>query len=69
MTTTIGPAPVAFVTGAARGIGLAIAQWFHARDWRVALIDNDRPTLARTAAEWGDDERVLAVPCDVSLTE
>jgi meso-butanediol dehydrogenase/(S,S)-butanediol dehydrogenase/diacetyl reductase len=57
---------VAFVTGAARGIGLAIAQWFHARDWRVALIDIDRQTLARTAAEWGDDERVLALPCDVS---
>lgn len=60
---------VAFVTGAARGIGLAIAQWFHARDWRVALIDIDRQTLARTAAEWGDDERVLALPCDVSRPE
>ncbi|HSB98424.1 MAG TPA: SDR family NAD(P)-dependent oxidoreductase, partial [Burkholderiaceae bacterium] len=57
---------VAFVTGAARGIGLAIAQWFHARDWRVALIDIDRETLLRTHAAWGDAERVLAVPCDVS---
>ncbi|MFI4929807.1 MAG: SDR family NAD(P)-dependent oxidoreductase [Burkholderiales bacterium] len=58
---------VAFVTGAARGIGLAIAQWFHARGWRVALIDIDRETLARTADLWRGDERVLAVPCDVSL--
>ena len=54
------------VTGAARGIGLAIAQWFHAHAWRVALIDIDRETLQRTHAGWGDDERVLALPCDVS---
>ncbi|KAB2874143.1 MAG: SDR family oxidoreductase [Burkholderiaceae bacterium] len=59
-------ARVAFVTGAARGIGLAIAQWFHARDWRVALIDIDRETLHRTHAAWADTERVLALPCDVS---
>jgi len=57
---------VAFVTGAARGIGLAIAQWFHGRDWCVALIDIDRETLARTHAAWGDRQRVLALPCDVS---
>ena len=67
--TTTAPARVAFVTGAARGIGLAIAQWFHARDWCVALIDIDRQTLSRTAVEWGDSERVLALPCDVSLPE
>ena len=60
---------VAFVTGAARGIGLAIAQWFHARDWRVALIDIDRETLRQTHAAWGDAERVLALPCDVSRPE
>ena len=60
---------MALVTGAARGIGLAIAQWFHARGWCVALIDIDRQTLGRTAAEWGDSERVLALPCDVSLPE
>jgi len=57
---------VAFVTGAARGIGLAIAQWFHARDWGVALIDIDRETLQRTHAAWPASERVLALPCDVS---
>jgi NAD(P)-dependent dehydrogenase (short-subunit alcohol dehydrogenase family) len=59
----------ALVTGAARGIGLAIAQWFHARGWCVALIDVDRATLSDTAARWGDDERVLALPCDVSVPE
>jgi NAD(P)-dependent dehydrogenase (short-subunit alcohol dehydrogenase family) len=60
---------VAFVTGAARGIGLAIAQWFHAHGWRVALVDIDRETLARTAVAWHGNERVLAVPCDVSLLD
>jgi meso-butanediol dehydrogenase / (S,S)-butanediol dehydrogenase / diacetyl reductase len=67
--TTTARARVAFVTGAARGIGLAIAQWFHVRDWCVALVDIDRQTLSRTTAEWGDSERVLALPCDVSQPE
>jgi len=63
----VADARVAFITGAARGIGLAIAQWFDARDWRVALIDIDRATLARTYAQWPDGaSRVLALPCDVS---
>jgi meso-butanediol dehydrogenase/(S,S)-butanediol dehydrogenase/diacetyl reductase len=44
-----GPAAdrVAIVTGAARGIGLAIARWFLARNYRVALLDIDGETLAR----------------------
>ena len=42
--------PVAFVTGAARGIGLAIARWFFHQGYRVAVIDNDAPTLTATEA-------------------
>ncbi len=42
--------PVAFVTGAARGIGLAIARWFFHQGHRVAVIDNDAPTLTATEA-------------------
>lgn len=57
---------VAVVTGAARGIGLAIARWFLAHQYRVALLDIDRPTLAATEAALADAERVLALPCDVS---
>jgi NAD(P)-dependent dehydrogenase (short-subunit alcohol dehydrogenase family) len=42
--------PVAFVTGAARGIGLAIARWFFQSGHRVAVIDNDAATLSATEA-------------------
>ena len=48
MSTT--DTPVAFVTGAARGIGLAIARWFFQHGHRVAVIDNDAATLTATEA-------------------
>jgi NAD(P)-dependent dehydrogenase (short-subunit alcohol dehydrogenase family) len=41
-------APVAVVTGAARGIGMAVAEWFLANGYRVALLDIDRKELDRT---------------------
>ena len=56
---------VAVVTGAARGIGLATARRFLAEDWRVALVDIDRPTLAATAAGC-DSDMSLAIACDVA---
>ncbi|HMW23891.1 MAG TPA: SDR family oxidoreductase [Burkholderiaceae bacterium] len=57
---------VAVVTGGARGIGLEVARWFLARDYRVALWDIDAETLGRTADELNDATRVLAIHCDVS---
>jgi len=57
---------VALVTGAARGIGLAIAQWFSARDWRVALLDIDHEQLQRTLAQWPRRDAALALHADVS---
>jgi meso-butanediol dehydrogenase / (S,S)-butanediol dehydrogenase / diacetyl reductase len=57
---------IAVVTGGARGIGLAIGQWFLAHGYNVALLDVDRATLAATEATLALRERVLAVPCDVS---
>ena len=60
------PAPVAFITGGARGIGMAVAEWFLAANYRVVLIDTDEPALAATAQRLGDATRVLAIPCDVS---
>ncbi len=58
--------PVAVITGGARGIGLAVAQWFLAHDYRVALWDIDAETLEATADRLTHVERVLAVHCDVS---
>ena len=58
------PHPVAVVTGGARGIGLAIGQWFLAHNYDVALLDIDGTTLATTAATL-DPARVLALTCDV----
>ncbi len=58
---------VAAITGAARGIGLAISRWFLDAGWRVALIDVDRATLQQAHAELGDAQRCLALHADVSL--
>ena len=66
MTTALSITPVAVVTGGARGIGLGIARWFLSRGYRVALLDIDAVTLARTEAELNDTTRVLALVCDVS---
>jgi meso-butanediol dehydrogenase / (S,S)-butanediol dehydrogenase / diacetyl reductase len=57
---------VAVVTGGARGIGLAIARWFLAREHAVALIDIDETTLRRTERELDDATHVLALHADVS---
>ena len=66
MAPSPSSAPLAFVTGGARGIGLAVGQWFLAHGHCVALIDIDAQTLAQTAAHLADPERVLAIHCDVS---
>lgn len=67
MNTPASP-PVAVVTGAARGIGKAIARWFLVRGQRVALIDIDLHTLNECAEELGAEhgDRVLAIHADVS---
>jgi len=65
--TNPSPSPrVAVVTGGARGIGLAIAQWFLAHGHQVALLDIDKPTLDATAAALERPQDVLALHCDVS---
>ncbi|MBP8295646.1 MAG: SDR family oxidoreductase [Burkholderiales bacterium] len=60
---------VAVVTGAARGIGLAVTRKFLSLSYRVALLDNDAATLARTRAELDDEIRVLAIECDVAFPQ
>ena len=66
MAAPNAPTQVAVVTGGARGIGLAIGQWFLAHGHKVALIDIDAQTLDATEAALADPERVLAIHCDVS---
>ncbi|MDB5823039.1 MAG: short-chain dehydrogenase/reductase [Herminiimonas sp.] len=60
------PFQVAIVTGAARGIGLAIAEWFLRHDHVVALLDIDGVTLRDAEQSLNDAARVLALECDVS---
>ena len=57
---------VAVVTGAARGIGLAIARKFLASGDAVALLDIDATTLATTTADLAAPDEVLSIVCDVS---
>ena len=64
MTAAI--AKVAVITGAARGIGLAIAQWFLAHGHRVALLDRDGATLERCVQDLARPDDVLALHADVS---
>jgi NAD(P)-dependent dehydrogenase (short-subunit alcohol dehydrogenase family) len=56
---------VCVVTGAARGIGLALVQALHRAGARVALADVDAAALDQAVAPL-DASRTLAVPCDVT---
>ncbi len=60
------PNRVAVVTGAARGIGLAIARRFLADGHAVALLDIDAPALAQAAQALEPAALVLAIECDVT---
>ena len=66
MTTNPSEQPVAIITGAARGIGLACAQWFLVHGYRVAVLDVDNDELLRASAELGEPARLLTVHCDVA---
>ncbi len=57
---------VAVVTGAARGIGLAIAQTLVQSDARVAMVDLDAAGLSQVCADLGDENRVFTQALDVT---
>jgi NAD(P)-dependent dehydrogenase (short-subunit alcohol dehydrogenase family) len=54
---------VAIVTGAARGIGLAVARKLAEEGYRVALLDIDAPALQAAARTFAG---ALALECDVA---
>ena len=60
--------PVAVITGAARGIGLAIARSLLAQGHAAVLLDVDADALGESgrALEQAHPGRVLALECDVS---
>lgn len=60
---------VALVTGAARGIGLAIAKQFLAEGYKVALLDVREDDLAAAVADIAQPNNVLPLICDVSKPE
>lgn len=61
---------VAFVTGAASGMGLAAATAFAKSGAAVALIDADEEALQKAAnALSADGHAILPIPCDVSDEE
>ena len=60
------PQKVALVTGAARGIGLAVAKKFLAEDWRVALLDIEGELLWNTVEALASAGNTLGLHCDVS---
>ena len=57
---------VAVVTGAARGIGLAISKKFLEEGYRVAILDIDQKTLSQTMKQDFDTNNVLGLECDVA---
>lgn len=58
--------PVAVVTGAARGIGLAIAEWFLRQNYKVALLDVDKATLDSAVGKIARSSDALGIHCNVA---
>src|SRR4051794_13889407 len=58
--------PVAIVTGASRGLGLALTRALADRGWRVVVDARDGAELRRATAPAARAGRVVALPGDVT---
>lgn len=56
----------ALITGASRGLGLALARGLAGRGWRLIIDARDADDLARAAAELAADTEVVAIAGDVA---
>ncbi|MDX2203391.1 MAG: SDR family oxidoreductase [Hyphomicrobiaceae bacterium] len=57
---------VAFITGAASGIGFATARQLLAEGWRVAIADRDAAALDTARSALGGAAGILALPLDIT---
>lgn len=55
--------PIGIITGASRGLGLALARSLAARDWRLVVDARNPRALLRA---WAGDSQVVAIPGDIS---
>lgn len=68
MSSTRTPRPTLFVTGAAAGIGRAVAERFMQAGWFVGLYDVDEAGLKAMQQRWGP-EQCIAARLDVTSPE
>ncbi len=69
MAQTSSNPPTALITGASRGLGLALARALAERGWRLIVDARGAGALAEAAAELATRTRVAAVPGDVADPE
>jgi NAD(P)-dependent dehydrogenase (short-subunit alcohol dehydrogenase family) len=65
-TASFGDHPVAVVTGGARGIGLAICEWFLKNHYKVVILDNNQVNLDETVRRIGKPDVLIGIHCDIS---
>ena len=58
--------PTAIITGASRGLGLALARALAQRGWNLVLDARGVPDLERVAAELGRQAEIVAIAGDVT---